>query len=183
MSQENDVMTAGLEEANEAEVKTSTTTRRRKEQTAEDVEVINAGVAKLVELGISENAATILTNLAPVWNGSDKEALALAKEEVIKNFGGSDALKDYIDGDAVSELMPFVGIAKVIPIWNNIRSFYARRQSTRKPATCQVSIGGVLYNVDKAYYESLADRSKEEKRELLLAHEGTTKAGDVPEML
>ena len=179
-----DVMTAGLEEAAVAtETADKTTTRRRKEQTPEDVETIKAGVAKIVELGVSENAATILTNLAHVWNGSDKEALALAKEEVIKAFGGSDALKDYIDNDAKSELQAFAGIAKVMPIFNNICSFYARRTSTKKAATCQVNIGGQLYNVDKAYYESLADRSKEEKRELLLAHEGTVLAGDIPEML
>lgn len=184
MSQENDVMAAGLEEAAVNEATAEKTTRRRKEQTPEDVETIKAGVAKLVELGISDKAATILTNLAPVWNGSDKEALALAKEEVIKNFGGSDALKDYIDADAKSELQAFAGIAKVMPIFNNICSFYARRSSTtRKSATCQVNIGGVLYNVDKNYYESLANCSKEEKRELLLAHEGTVKANDIPEML
>lgn len=179
-----DVMTAGLEEAAVAtETNEKTAPRRRKEQTPEDVETIKAGVAKLVELGISDKAATILTNLAPVWNGSDKEALALAKEEVIKSFGGSEALKDYIDADAKSELQAFAGIAKVMPIFNNICSFYARRTSTKKAATCQVNIGGQLYNVDKAYYESLADRTKEEKRELLLAHEGTVLAGDIPEML
>lgn len=182
MSQEIDEMTAGLEE-NAVNTTDKKTTRRRKEQTPEDVETIKAGVAKLVELGVSDNARVILENVAHVWNSEDKEAIALAKEEIIRHFGGSEALKDYVDNDAKNELMAFAGIAKIMPIWNNFCSFYARRQSVKKAASVQVNIGGVLYNVDKAYYNSLADKSKEEKRELLLAHEGTVKAGDIPEVL
>lgn len=181
----NEEMTNGLEEAMETVEAQATekTTTRRKEQTPEDVETIVAGVNKLVELGISEKAAIILKNLAPVWNGSDKEAIAAAKEEVIKAFEGSENLKDFIDGDFQSEFQPFFGIAKVMPIANNIKSFYARRNSVKKPATAHVSIDGVLYSVDKAYYETLAGKSSTEKRELLLAHPATVKSEDIPEIL
>lgn len=176
-----DEMTQGLEEA--AVATEEKTTRRRKEQTPEDVETINAGVAKLRELGVSEKTLVILENLAPVWNGSDKEAIAAAKAVVIENFGGSDALKDYIDGEFQTELQAFNGIAKLMPISNNIKSFYARRQSTKKAATIQVNIAGVLYSVDKAFYESLADASKEEKKAAILGHESLKKVGDIPEIL
>lgn len=178
-------LAAGLEEgvAGTEPTQEEKTTRRRKEQTPEDVEAIVAGVEKLKELGISEKTAIILTNLAPVWNGSDKEAIQAAKEVVINAFGGSENLKDFIDADFQKEFLPFLGIARVVPIANNIKSFYARRSSSKKPATVQVNIGGTLYNVEKAYYESIADKSKEEKRELLLAHPATVKAGDVPEIL
>ena len=155
------------------------TTRRRKEQTPQDVEAIVAGVEKLKELGISEKATVILENLAPVWNGEDKDAIAAAKEKVMEHLGGSESLKDYIDDEFQKEFLPFLGIARVMPIANNIKSFYARRNSTKKPATVQVNMGGVIYNVDKAYYQSIADKTKEEKRELLLAHPATVKATDM----
>lgn len=178
-----DEMTQGLEEAAVAVAAEEKTTRRRKEQTAEDVETINAGVAKLRELGVNDRTLTILENLAPVWNGSDKEAIKVAKDTVIEAFGGSDALKDFIDGDFQTELQAYNGIAKLMPIANNIKSFYARRQSTKKAATIQVNISGTLYSVDKAFYESLADASKEEKKEAILNHESLKKVGDIPEIL
>lgn len=175
-------MTQGLEDAAVATVEEKTT-RRRKEQTPEDVETINAGVAKLRELGVSDKTLVILENLAPVWNGSDKEAIALAKATVIEHFGGSDALKDFVDGDFQAELQAFNGIAKLMPISNNIKSFYARRPTSKKVATIQVNIGGVLYSVDKAFYESLADMDKAEKKEAIMNHESFKKVGDIPEIL
>lgn len=181
MAQENDALEQGLEQGAEAQEQGAKA--RRREQTPEDVETIKAGLEQLKELGVDEKTMTILEHLGPVWNGSDKEAIAAAKEEVIKAFDGSEKLKDFIDGDFQTALKPFNGIAKLMPIANNIKSFYARRQTTKKAKTVQVNIGGVLYNVNKEYYESLGDKSKEEKRELLLAHNETVKANNIEEIL
>lgn len=181
MAHENEMLEQGLEQgaeqAQEKEVK------RRREQTPEDVEAIKAGLEILKANGVDDKTLTVLENLAPVWNSGDKDAIAAAKEAVIAAFEGSDKLKDFIDGDFQEALKGFNGIAKIMPIANNIKSFYARRQSTKKAATVQVNIGGVLYQVNKAYYESIADKSKEEKRELLLAHEDTQKANNIEEIL
>lgn len=184
MAKEEMDLGAGLEEAVAGqEVNQEEKKGRRREQTQEDVDAINAGIEKLKELGLNEQTLTILATLAPVWNGNDKEAIQLAKDEVIKAFGGSEALKDFIDGDYQAVMLPFVGIAKIMPIANNIKSFYARRSSTKKPAAIQINIGGTLYSVDKTFYTSLEGKSKDEKRELVLGHPSTVKSDDVPEML
>lgn len=175
----NEELAEGLEEGmgmEQEDTQEEKTARRRKEQTSEDVEIIIAGVNKLKELGLSEKSAIILSHLAPVWNGTDKEAIQAAKEEVIKAFGGSEALKDFIDGDFQSEFLPWNGINKVCPIANNIKSFYARRSTSKKSAVSRVNIAGVMYTVDKAFYETLEGKSKDEKRELILAHPSCVKA-------
>ena len=171
-------MVEGLE--NEA---VETKKRVKKVQTAEERETLVAGCEKLKQLGVSENLAKLLA-IVPEWNG-DKEALAAHKEQLIEAFGGSEALKDFVDGSFLDELKPYAGIAKVTPVLNNIRSFYARRASngSHKTATMQVNIGGAFYKVDKAYFDSLADKSNEEKRELLLQHEKTTRIDNIPEIL
>lgn len=177
MTKENE-MVAGLEPTTEMEGKK----RVKRVQTAEEREVLVAGVQKLGQLGVSENLQKVLA-IVPYWNG-DKETLAAAKEAMIEAFGGSENLKDFIGGDFMEELKPYLGIAKVTPILNNIKSFYARRASSgHKTATMQVNIGGVFYKVDKTYFDSLADKSNEEKRELLLQHEKTTRIDNIPEIL
>lgn len=179
MSKQNE-MVDGLETATVAE---ETKKRTKRVQTAEEKEVLVAGVEKLKELGVSENLTKLLA-IVPEWNG-DKEELAVAKEAMIESFGGSESLKDFVDGDFVEELKPYMGIVKAIPVLNNIKSFYARRSSngSHRAATMQVSIGGAFYKVDKTYFESLADKSNEEKRELLLQHEKTTRIDNIPEIL
>lgn len=178
MSKEN--LEAGLEQAQVAEEKKA---RVKRVQTAEEREVLVAGVEKLKELGVSENLQKVLA-IVPEWNG-EKEALSAHKEALIESFGGSEGLKDFIDGDFMSEITPYLGITKITPVLNNIRSFYARRasSSTTKTAYMQVTIGGVFYKVDKNYFATLAGKSNEEKRELLLGHEKTVKVDDVPEIL
>ena len=175
-----DAMVAGLEETPVVE---ETKKRTKRVQTPEEKEILIAGVEKLKELGVSENLAKVLA-IVPEWNG-DKEELAAAKEAMIESFGGSENLKDFIDGDFMEELKAYFGISKVTPVLNNIKSFYARRASngSHRTATMQVSIGGTFYKVDKAYFESLADKSNEEKRELLLQHEKTTRIDNIPEIL
>ena len=101
-------------------------------------------------------------------------AVSSNKEEVMEFFGGSDKLKDYVDGEYQEELVALTGFARFATILNNVKSFYARR-STKRPskASVQVTISGNLYSVNKAYLESIADMDKEAKREALLAHAET----------
>lgn len=168
-------------EATESEAKTS----KRRIFTPEELAAVVAGVEKLRSFGLSEKTMVILENLAPAWNAEDRGELVTAKQRVIDYFDGSDKLKDYIDGEFQAELQPYVGISKIIPVANNIRSFYARRpgSGSKKAALVQVNISGTVYNVDKAFYNSLEGKSNEEKRELVLNHPSTQKAPEVQEIL
>ena len=110
--------------------------------------------------------------MAPMWH--DTAGNAAVKDSVIEFFGDSVKLKDYVDGEFQSELVALGGFSKLATTANNIKSFYARR-STKRPskASVQVTIAGSLYSVNKSYLESIADMSKEDKREALLAHAET----------
>jgi len=180
MSKENaDLIASDLEEGAVAETKE---VKAKKEQTPEDVAQIEAGVAKIKEFGVSEKFAQVM-ELATAWNGTDKDVLAAAKESLIKTFGGSDSLKDYVDGEFQKELSDIQGTAKVASILNNIKSFYARRAGAVKVKTLQVNILGTLYSVSAEYFVEIGAFSKEEKRELLLAHPNTTLVTTVAEIL
>ena len=173
----------GLEEASN-DLNNTTDKKVKKEQTAEERTMLEAGIAQLQEIGVSENLKKVLS-LVPEWNG-DKENLSAVKETVIAGFGGSDKLKDYIDGPFQDEVLAFQGIAKTMPVLNNIKSFYARRENagtTRKVKTVQVSIAGITYNVDAAYRDEIAALPAEERKELLLAHAGTKKAEVIEEII
>ncbi|MCK9417239.1 hypothetical protein M0Q97_11370 [Candidatus Dojkabacteria bacterium] len=170
----------GLEMA-ETAVETTTTTKKEKIQTKEEIEVIEAGMALVKKFGVSEKFEMVM-GLAPFWNG-DKEVLSTKKEEVIKFFGGSDKLKDFVDGEFQTELNGILGTAKVGSILNNVKSFYARRQSTGRTKYVQVNISNVIYNVDAEYYNSIGTLPKEEKRELILAHPGTKEVENTIEVL
>ena len=172
-----DEMMEGLEPV-QAEV--TKTKKEKKVQTAEEREVLVVGVEKLKELGVSENLQKVLV-LATDWN-ADKETLGVAKEATIESFGGSDAMKDYISGEFTDEFKPWMGISKLMPILNNIRSFYARRASnstgtSRSKKTTQVRIAGDFYKVNKEYFDSLVaeGKSKDEIKELILTHADTKK--------
>ena len=145
--------------------------------------IIKAGIAKIKQFGVGTKFALVMDNLAVAWNSGDKDVLTANKEALMKEFGGSENLKDYIDGDFQAELTEIQGTAKVCSILNNVKSFYARRATTTKAKTVQVNIGGTLYNVDAAYYAEIANETRETKRELLLAHAGTQVATSVPEVL
>lgn len=160
----------------------STDKKIEKVQTPEELAMIVAGMEKVNAFGVSAKFAQVMA-LVPVWNSGDKDALATAKETVINQFGGSESLKDYVDADFQSELNAILGTAKVGSILNNIKSFYARRARTAKSKTIQVNIAGTIYAVDANYYNEIASVSKEEKRELLLAHAGTKVMENIPEIL
>ena len=169
----------GLEEAMEAPEQKPT--KKEKVQTPEELEIVNAGVELVKKFGVSDEFSQVM-ELVPFWNG-EKDVLSTKKEEVITKFGGSDKLKDYVDGPFQEELKGILGTAKVGSILNNIKSFYARRASSTKTKFTQVNIGGTLYNVDAEYYNSITALPREEKRELLLAHSATKQMENIPEIL
>jgi hypothetical protein len=143
-----------------------------KELTPEEVAGLTAAVAKIKEFGVSENFSKVL-DLVPVWH--DKDASAAVKTSVIEGFGGSEAFKNYIDGDFQAELAVINGLQKAASTMNNIKSFYARRATTAKPKMIQVSIGGDLYEVNADFLASLSGMDAASKRPALLANPDTKK--------
>lgn len=148
-------------------------------QTPEQLAEINAGLELLEQLNFDSKALELLKALAPVWKSGDVEALAAAKAQIIEAFGGSKEFKDYVGEEFKTALAPFAGIVRMIPIANNIVSFYGRRPSAEgrgRVKMISVTIDGKIYNVDANYFATLADKSREEKRELVLAHPATKEA-------
>ena len=168
MSKEQDLQVADLESAETV----APTTKKEKVLTAEEIQALTDASQKIREFGVSADFDKVLT-LVPNWHNSD--AVKEAKDAVIESFGGSEKFKDYIDGPFQKELAVIAGLSKVASTLNNIKSFYARRESTKKAKTSQVNIGGEFYEVDAEYLASLSEVTGAEKRELLLAHAGTKK--------
>ena len=169
-------MTKDLTEGLEAVETTEKVKKEKAPLTVEEIQVLKDASEKIIAFGVSDNFAKVM-ELIPVWN--DKEAAAPVKQSVIDSFGGSEAFKDYIDGDFSQDLEVINGMQKGVSVLNNIRSFYARRASTRKAKLTQVNIGGKFYDVNADYLTTLAGKSKEEKRELLLAHADTKETQNV----
>lgn len=145
-----------------------------KEVTPEEIDATRNAIGVLSTAGvITEKMAKVL-EMAPMWH--DTAANAATKDAVQEFFGDSSKLKDYVDGDFQEELVALSGFAKLATTANNIKSFYARR-STKRPSkvSVQVTIGGELYSVNKAFLESLVDMDKTAKREALTAHAETKK--------
>lgn len=170
----------GLEGAEKVE--TSKEKKEKKVQTAEDRQTLEAGVEQMKAIGVSENLAKVLS-LVPVWKGEEDEKSA-TKEAVIEAFGSSENLKDYIDGDFKADAEGFVGLAKAMPILNNIKSFYARRASSAgSRKSIQANIDGTIYSINQAYFDSVKDLPSDEKKELILAHKDTKAAPTIEEIL
>ena len=166
-----------LKDLESATVATEATTAKApkvaKEVTPEEVAALGSAVEKIQKFGVSEDFAKVLP-LVTVWHlAKDDAALVSAKTEAIEAFGGSDKFKDYIDGEFQAELAVIAGLQKAVSILNNVKSFYARREGTKKVKTANVNIGGTVYEVNAEYLQSLAETDKVEKRELLLAHADT----------
>ena len=171
-----DLESAEVSEVAVAEAKVA---KEKKVQTPEDRELLVAGVAKIKEIGVSEDLAKVL-DLVADWNG-EKESNTAVKAAVIEAFGGSEKLKDYIDGTFKTDAEGFLGLAKVMPVLNNIKAFYARRESTgvKKTKLTQAKIGDILYNVDSAFLATVqADSTldRDAKRQALLSHPATVVA-------
>lgn len=166
----------GLEEAAVVVATEEKVAKVKKEQTPEEKAVLEAGVAKMREIGVSEKLSLVL-DLVAAWGG-EKEALVAKKAEVIASFGSSEELKNFIDGDFQTEVMAWQGIAKSLPTLNNIKAFYGRREqtaSTKKAKLVQVSIDGSVYNVDSAYMEEVSGLEKEARKAAILSHANTKK--------
>lgn len=154
-------------------VDTAVEKRARRVFSQEEVSQIEAGVELLRSLGADENLVRLLSILAPKWHTDDAEALKLAKEEAIASFGGIETFKDWIEANLATALAPYAGISKLIPICNNISSFYGRRKGARKAKFTPVNIEGMAYNVNSEFLASLEGLSREEKRAQILAHPDT----------
>lgn len=175
MSKDQGLQIEDLEQANTeatAAGKEEKAPKAPKVVTQEEIDSITAGVAKMTEMGVSTELAKVL-ELVPVWH--DKDASAPVKAAVIEHFGSSDKFKNYIDGPFQEELSVFAGINKSVSTLNNIKSFYARREGTKKVKLTPVTIGGETYDVNAEFLLSLKDASKEDKRAALLAHADTKK--------
>lgn len=171
---------AGLEEAaTEAAAPVEKKARKEKVITPEEIEALGAAVEKIKEFGVSDNFAKVLP-LVVVWH--EKEAAAPVKDAVIAAFGGSEKFKDYVDTEFQAELAVINGLNKVCSVLNNVKSFYARREASKKVKMQQISIGGEYYEVNADFLASLANVPVDEKRERLLSHEDTKKATPI-EML
>lgn len=172
-----DNLTEGLEAMEEVAAEKETKAKKeKKEMTPEELEALKAACDKVKAFGVSDNFAKVM-ELVPVWH--DKEASAPIKEAVANAFGGSDKFKDYIDGEFQEELAVINGLNKVASTLNNIKAFYARRESSKKAKTQLVMIGGKYYQVNSEFYASLADKSADEKREALLNHADTKENNSV----
>jgi hypothetical protein len=174
--QVDDLETVATEQA--AEVKTK---KEKTPPTPEEIAALIAASEKVKQFGVTPEFAKVM-ELVPQWH--DTEANKDKKAEVSAFFGGSDKLKDYIDGPFQAELAVINGLSKVASTMNNIKSFYARREGTSKPKvkTSQVNIGGKFYLVNAEYLASLTGVESAEKIELLLAH-ADTKENDAIEIL
>jgi len=170
MSKEKGLDLSELETAETVQSTEAKATKPAKEMTPEELAGIIAGVEKVKGFGVSESLSKVL-DLVAVWH--DKDASAPVKASVIESFGGSENFKNYIDGDFQEELAVIAGMQKVASCLNNIKSFYARRESTKKAKTTQVNIGGTFYEVNADFLTSLAGVEASEKREKLLAHPDT----------
>lgn len=149
-------------------------TKEKKVLTAEEIAALEAACEKVKQFGVSDEFAQMM-RMVPMWH--DTEANAAVKQEVADFFGGSDKLKDYVDGPFQEELAVIAGLNKVASTLNNVKSFYARRAGTGKPRVkyASINIGGEFYNVNAEYLASLAGTPAPEKKELLLAHADTKK--------
>lgn len=163
-----------------AEKATEKKVAEKKVLTAEELAQINAAIEVLKQSGlVSEDFAQVL-KLVPNWH--DTEANKEIKKEVIESFNSSEEFKNYIDGEFQEELKNVVGFARLASILNNIKSFYARRESKgarkSKVKTTVLNIKGTAYNVSVELLKQVkADESlsQEDKFKALLEDANTTK--------
>lgn len=147
--------------------------KEKKVYSEEEVAAMSNAVAVIAGSGVTPQVAKVL-ELLPMWH--DIDANAAKKEEVAEFFGGIDKMKDYFDGDFQTELAALEAYQAVGSRLKLANSFYKRRENAgpkASKATRNINIDNVLYTINKAYYESIADKTSEEKKELLLAHPQT----------
>lgn len=176
-----EALEAGLEESATTQVVTEKKVKAL--PTAEEIKALEQACEKIRQFGVSDEFARTM-KMVPMWD--DKEANKPVKDEVIASFGGSETFKTYVDGPFQDELAVIAGLGKTLSILNNVKSFYARREGTspksKKAKMSAVNINNTPYLVNAEYLASLSSYTKDEKRELLLAH-ADTRANDTIESL
>jgi hypothetical protein len=157
---------------------TSPVKKEKRIQTTEEREILVKGLEAIKNSGASPELLKV-AELAIDWN-SDKETTGIAKTVCIESFGDIEKLKDFTTSRIASEIDEFNAISKIVPVINNIKSFYARRPGvgprqpkTKKIPLVQLVIDNTTYSVNKSYFESLKDMPREEKRAAILAHADT----------
>lgn len=180
-SKNQDLDLGALETATGAAEKETKAKKADKEMTSEELEALNGAVDKIKAFGVSDNFSKVLS-LVTIWHEKTSEELKNQKAEVIESFGGSEKFKDYVDGEFQTELEVVSGLQKAVSTLNNIKSFYGRREGSKKVKKTQISIQGVYYEVSSDFLASLAGVEASEKRAALLAHGDTVKQ-DVVEVL
>ena len=148
----------------------------RRPLTQEELVEINSGVKQLKEIGISDNYGKMLSAV-PDWYSDDDEVKKINRKNLTDSFGGSDKLKDYLESEEFkSEHMKWNGIARLLPIINNMASYHQRRPSRAgQNVRIQMSIENQLYMVNKNFLESIKDLPREAKIKAILEHDQTTK--------
>lgn len=153
--------------------------RVKKELTAEDIKAISTAADTIEGMGVSANMSNLLA-LARKWNGSEKAALDAAKAACIEAFGGSTALKDYLEKEFAADMEAISGIQKLVSTLNSIKSFYARRATVKRvkyrPVNITTAEGTFVYKVSvEALEEAKKIDDKEARRKYLLEHPDTVK--------
>lgn len=160
-------MENGLETAQEEKKKVV-----RKEYSAEEIANIRAAAETLKSIGISADLEKVV-DAAKDW--MDKNAQADAKKRVLEAFGSPENLRAYLEGNFGTEFAALAGLRGLLTSINALAGYYKRREVTPKKRVkyVQISINGKLYSVNKDYMASIADKSRDERKELLLNHEDT----------
>ncbi len=172
-----DLKTDGLEATTATVDKKVEKINAKRENAAKGAKVLLGGFTP------SENLVKVLTSgVVEAWN-VDKEnqehvdQKAAAKEALIEAFGGSENLKAYCKDELKTDVENLRSFSDVTSVLSNIHHFYgrAKKPGKGKKAMHTITINNELYKVNTAYLASLADKPREEKIELVLAHADTVK--------
>jgi hypothetical protein len=156
------------------------TVKKKYVRTPLDTETVVLGVKTISEkLSPSDLVGKIL-NIVEAWNQKDDQDISEIRKTFVESVNGSEVLKDLLATEEVqNELAALNAVAKVMPIVNNITSYYARRanagERVRKSKFTQIRINDTSYHVNSEYYNSLSELSPVERQKLLLEHTDTTK--------
>lgn len=169
-------MSKDLEEM-EGMTETTATEKKRwvqKPFTAEQMESITAGVAKIKEMGASEKFCHILDACAD-WRNPDEEVKNNNRKAMSEAFGGK--VKEYLQSEEFkAEAESFMHIAAAMTVVNQIKTYAGRTTYTPKAKMKKVSINNTIYQVNAEYLESI--RQEANRADLLLAHPDTKKFED-----
>lgn len=150
---------------------TAVVARTKRIFTNEEIVAIETTVETIAPI-MSEDFNKV-AKLVSAWHTEGrKEAIA----EVVEEFGGEVALKDFVNGDLSAEMAKLAAIVEVTKVLVSAAKILGREKKGRKPrlkkggAKITVTIDGKLGQVNAEYFQTLADMAKEEKIELIKNH-------------